>query len=112
MSGQRRQDKWVGPWCCLLAAERAAGAAGEMYIRDGSAQTIVSATTMREKLQINVAISPSIPTQRQPVLAQTFKLQAPDRIATRRYLTVISNRSDNPNLPCSLLRWCLGRRME
>ena len=55
-----------------------------MYLRDGSALTITRAATLRQKLQIKVAISPNrnilIPGQPVPVL--TIGRQASGRIAT------------------------------
>ena len=55
-----------------------------VYLRDGSAQTILHAATLRQKLQIKVSISAShsllIPGQPVPVL--TLYRQAPDRVAT------------------------------
>ena len=51
---------WVG--CgggggCLLFALRPSNM--QAYLRDGSAQTIVRATTLRKDLQIKFAVSPS-----------------------------------------------------
>ena len=55
-----------------------------VYLRDGSAQTIVSAATPRHKLQIKLSTSPShsILTPGRPVLALTLQRQAPGRVAT------------------------------
>ena len=53
-----------------------------VYIRDGSAQANVRAATLRWKLQINLAISPSILTPGQPVPVQTLWCQAPGRVTT------------------------------
>ena len=54
------------------------------YLRDGSAQTIVRATTLRQKLQIQLSISPShsILTPGRPVPALTLWRQAPGRVVT------------------------------
>ena len=55
-----------------------------MYLRDGSAQTILSAATLRYKLQIKRSTSPShsILTPGRPVPVLTLSRQAPDRVAT------------------------------
>ena len=55
-----------------------------VYLRDGSAQTILRAATLRQKLQIQLSISPShsILTPGQPIPALTLKCQAPGRVAT------------------------------
>ena len=52
-----------------------------LYLRDGSAQTVVCAAILRYKLQIKLAISPS--DQSVPALTlPTLKRQAPGRIVT------------------------------
>ena len=55
-----------------------------VYLRDGSAKTIVLAVTLRQKLQIKLANSPShsklMP--HQPVPTLTLQCQAPGRVAT------------------------------
>ena len=55
-----------------------------VYLRDGSAQTILRAATLRWKLQTKVSISPSqsILTPGRQVLALTLQRQAPGRVAT------------------------------
>ena len=55
-----------------------------MYLRDGSAQTIVRAATLRYKLLIQLSTSPShsILTPGRPVAALTLYRQAPGRVAT------------------------------
>ena len=55
-----------------------------MYLRDESAQTILHAATLRQKLQIKLSTSPShsIVTLGQPVPALTLYCQAPGRVAT------------------------------
>ena len=55
-----------------------------VYLRDGSAQTILRAATLRQKLQIKLSISPShsILTPGRPVPALTLWRQAPGRVAT------------------------------
>ena len=56
-----------------------------VYLRDGSAQTIVHAATLRQKLQIKLSTSPShsilTPGRTVPVLTLTH--QAPGKVATR-----------------------------
>ena len=51
-----------------------------VYLRDGSAQTIICAATLRQKLKITLSILPShsIQTRGQPFAALTLKRQAPD----------------------------------
>ena len=55
-----------------------------VYLRDGSAQTILRAATLRQKLQIKLSTSPShsILTPGRPVPALTLQCQAPGRVAT------------------------------
>ena len=55
-----------------------------VYPRDGSAQTTVLTATLRQKLHIQLSISPghSILTPGQPVPALTLYRQAPGRVAT------------------------------
>ena len=55
----------------------------QVYLRDGPAQTILRAATLRKKLQIQLSISPSysILILGQPVPAMTPKCQAPGRVA-------------------------------
>ena len=55
-----------------------------VYFRDGSAQTILRAATLRWKLQIKLSISPSdsILTPGRPVPALTLSRQAPGKVAT------------------------------
>ena len=55
-----------------------------VYLRDGSAKTILRAATLRYKLQTKLSISPSdtLLTPGQPVPALTLKRQAPGRVAT------------------------------
>ena len=55
-----------------------------VHLGDGSTQTIVCAVTLRQKLQIKLAISPShsILTPGRPVPALTLYRQAPGRVAT------------------------------
>ena len=54
-----------------------------VYLRDGSAQTILRAATLRKKLQIQLSTSPShsILTPDRPVPALTLYRQAPGRVA-------------------------------
>ena len=54
-----------------------------MYLKDGSARTIVRAATPRQTLQIQLAISPSnhVLIQGQPVPALTLSRQAPGKVA-------------------------------
>ena len=56
----------------------------QLYLRNGSAQTILRAATLRYKLQIKLSISPSrsILTKGQLVSALTLYRQAPGRVAT------------------------------
>ena len=55
-----------------------------VYLRDRTAQTVVCAATLRQKLQIKLAILPnhSILTPGQPVPGLTLYRQALDRITT------------------------------
>ena len=55
-----------------------------VYLRDGSAKTILRAATLRYKLQIKRSTSPShsILTPGRPVPVLTLKRQAPGRVAT------------------------------
>ena len=55
-----------------------------VYLRDRSAQTILSAATLRQKLQIQLPTSPShsILTPGRPVAALTLQCQASGRVAT------------------------------
>ena len=55
-----------------------------VYLRDGSAQTIVRAATLKQKLQIKLSTSPShsILTPGRPVPALTLYRQTPGRVAT------------------------------
>ena len=55
-----------------------------VYLRDGSAQTIVYAATLAQKLQIKLSFSPnhSILTPGQPAPALTLSCQVPGRVAT------------------------------
>ena len=55
-----------------------------LYLRDGSAQTILRAATLRYKLQIQLSISPShsMPTPGQPVPSKVLSRQAPGRVST------------------------------
>ena len=57
---------------CLLVAQRPSNM--RVYLRDGSAQTIVRAATLRQKLQIQLSTSPShsILTPGRPVPALTL----------------------------------------
>ena len=66
--------------CWLLNVPATCG----VYLRDRSAQTILHAATLRQKLQIQLSISPShnILTLGQPVLALTLHRQAHGRVAT------------------------------
>ena len=56
----------------------------QVYLRDGSAQTILRAATLRKKLQTKLSISPSHSklTPGQPVPTLTLYRQAPGRVAT------------------------------
>ena len=55
-----------------------------VYLRDGSAQTILRAATLRSKLLIKLSTSPShrILTLGRPVRALTLYRQAPGTVAT------------------------------
>ena len=68
--------------CCLLAAQRPSNIL--VYLRDGSAKTILRAATLRQKLQIKLSTSPShsILTPGWPVPALTLYCQVPGRVAT------------------------------
>ena len=67
--------------CCSLVVERPSNILE--YFRDGSAQTILHAVTLRKKLQIKLSTSPShsLLTLGQPVPALTLYRQPPDRLA-------------------------------
>ena len=69
-------------YCCLLVAQRPSNML--VYLRDGSAQTILRAATLRQKLQIQLSTSPSqsILTPGRPVPALTLERQEPGRVAT------------------------------
>ena len=56
-----------------------------VYLRDGSAQALVRAATLRKQLQINLSVSPShrTLTSGQPVLAVTLTRRVAGRVATR-----------------------------
>ena len=56
----------------------------QVYLREGSAQIIVRAVTLRQKLQIKLSISPSysILTMGQPFPALTLLRREPGRAAT------------------------------
>ena len=56
----------------------------QVYLKDGSAQTILRAATLRQKLQTKISISPShsILIPGQPVPALTLNRQAPGTVAT------------------------------
>ena len=51
-----------------------------VYVRDGSAKTVVRAATLRENVQIK--LNHSILTPGQPVPALNLERQAPGRVAT------------------------------
>ena len=55
-----------------------------VYLRDGPAQTILRAATLRKKWRIQLSTSPghSILTSGRPVPALTLRRQAPGRVAT------------------------------
>ena len=55
-----------------------------VYLKDGSAQTILRVATLRQKSQIKLSISPShsILTPGRPVPELTLYRQAPSRVAT------------------------------
>ena len=55
-----------------------------VWLKDGSAQRIVRAATLRLKLQIRFALllNHSVPSPVQPVLALTFRRQAPGMVTT------------------------------
>ena len=55
-----------------------------VYLGDQSAQTIVRAATLRQKLQVTLSTFPShsIPTPGRPVPALTLKRQVPGTVAT------------------------------
>ena len=55
-----------------------------VYLRDGFAQTILRAATLRQKLQIQLSIPPSHSTLTpyRPVPVLTLQRQAPGRVAT------------------------------
>ena len=78
--------KWEGEdgggGCCLLVAERPSNMLA--YLRDGSAQKMARAATLRKKLQTKLSTSPShsILTPGRQVPALTLQRQAPGRVAT------------------------------
>ena len=78
--------------CCSLVALWLSNMT--VYLRDGSAWTNLTAATMRQNLQIKLAISPnySILTLGQPVVALTLQCQASCRAATREL--ILSQRRD------------------
>ena len=84
-----------------------------VYLWDGSARTIVRAATLRQKLQIKLAISHSHSTltRGQPVQSLALYRQAPGKVAPGR------KRDSNPGLPLSRLdsgrrRWLRSHRDE
>ena len=68
-----------GMFVYFLVAERPSNML--VYLRDQSAQTIIRSVTLRQKLQIQLSISPSrsILTSGQPVPARNLKRQSPGR---------------------------------
>ena len=80
---RNRSDKYCKQPCgCALVTQRPTNML--VYLRDGSAQIIAHAATLRWKLQIKRSISPShsILAPGQPVPALTLYLHAPGRVAT------------------------------
>ena len=92
---ERQMDRWIDGqieigsqinpqdrYCCLLLAKRHSNML--VYLRNGSAQTIVPAATLTKKLQIKLSISPShsILTLGQPVPALTLQRQASGMVTT------------------------------
>ena len=83
--GQRKLEGYGGRLLrgllvgCLTSQQHAI-----VYLRDGSAQTILCGAAVRQKLQIQLSISPnhSVLTLGQPVPALTLYRQAPVRVAT------------------------------
>ena len=67
---------------CWLVAQRPSNML--VYLRDGSAQTVVRTAALRQKLQIKLAISSNhrVLKPGQPVLALNLQRQAPGRVAT------------------------------
>ena len=69
-------------YCCLLAAKHPSNTLA--YLKDRSAQTVVLAATLRQRLKIKLSISPShrklISGEPDPAL--TVQQQTPDRVAT------------------------------
>ena len=69
-------------YCWLVGTDRP----GNMlvYLRDGFAQAIGRAATLRQKLHIKLSLSPShnILTPGQPIPMLTLQRQAPGRVAT------------------------------
>ena len=68
-----------GAWCYTYRVSNM-----QVYLRDESAQIILRAATLRQKLQIQLSISPShsLLTPGQPVPALTLSCQAPGKVAT------------------------------
>ena len=77
------QSVKVVTWSLLLVVCLMSQQCASVYLRDGSAQTILHAATLRLKLQIKVSISPShsMLTLGQPVPLLTLLCQAPGRVA-------------------------------
>ena len=83
--------RFVGPRvtssrCCLLACLLNVQATYELYLRDGSAQTIVRAATPRYELQIELSISSihGILAPGRPFPALSLQRQAPGPVCTTR----------------------------
>ena len=80
--GGRGGAEGVSPCCWLFNIQEI----GHVYPRDGSAQTILHAATLREMLQMKLRILPTHnTTPGKPVLALTLQChcQAPGKVATR-----------------------------
>ena len=82
LTDRTTKDSAVERIVCWLLASRPSNRL--VYLRDGYAQTILRAATLRQKLQIELYTSPShsILTPGRPVQALTLERQAPGRVAT------------------------------
>ena len=78
----RRTVRIISSCCCYLVA---CLPTSNVYLRDGSAKTIVRTATLSWKLQIKLAVSTnhSLQTPGKPVLALTLQCQSSGRVATR-----------------------------
>ena len=83
---ETRGSNYALPGCCHLVGWLVAERPSNMlvYLRDGSAQTAVRAATLRQRLQIKLAITPShsILTPGQPDPPLTLSRKAAGRLGT------------------------------